>query len=234
MKIKPLSVTLTLISALLFAFSAMADSRYIHVSGEGQVEVWPDFLTIQLMLRAEDTTVSAAKEKVDMAMNSLLTITQTLTIAKQDIEAAKLSNQPLYDWVDNKRKLRAEQVSRQVSITLRQLEQYSTLLHQLLQLPNVQIQRSQSGFDDAAAHSLQATNLALQQAKQKAESMASTLGVRLGKVLSIEEQNQPFTPLRTEARLFNVSADSPSTEPAPMLLQKQNINGRVQVRFEIK
>lgn len=234
MKNRQLNIILTLISALLFAFPVMADSRFINVSGEGQVEAWPDFLTIKVLVSAQDKTASAAKDKVDSAMNGLLTITQTLNIEEKDIEADRLSNQPVYDWVDNQRKLRGEQVSRNVNITLRKLDQHGTLLHQLLQLSDIQIQHSQSGFDDPAALSLQATNLALQQAKHKAESMANTLGVRLGKVLSVDEQSQQFSPLRAEARMFSVSADQAKAEPAPMLLQKQTINGRVQVRFELK
>lgn len=233
MKNKQLALIVTLVSALFFALPASAKNRYIDVSGDGQIEAWPDFLTIHILISAEDRTASAAKSKVDHAMNTLLSITQGLHIPDESIEAARLTNQPVYDWVNNKRNLRGEKVSRNVEITLRNLENHTSLLHQLLQQENIHVQHSQSSFDDPAALSLEATNLALQQAKSKAESMVSTLGIRLGKVISINEQSQRFTPLRSEMRMLK-SADSIEAAPAPMLLQKQTINGQVQVRFQLK
>lgn len=221
-------------SALIFALPANADSRYINVSGEGQIEAWPDFLTLHISISGEDKTASTAKRKVDEAMNALLQITNSLNIDEKNIEAARLTNQPVYTWKNNERQLRGEKVSRNVTITLRNLEQHTPLLHQLLQQDNIHIQHSQTGFDDLAALSLKATNLALEQAKNKALSMTSTLGVRLGKVLSIDEQSQHFSPLRADARMLSKSADSMEVEPAPMILQQQTINGRVQVRFQIK
>ncbi len=223
-----------LLGASLISLPASAGNRYINVSGDGQVEAWPDFSTIQILISAEDKTASTAKAKVDKAMNAILDLSQELNIEKKDIEAARLTNQPVYDWLNNERKLRGERVSRNVAITLRQLDLHSNLLHKLLQQDNIHIQHSQSGFDDPAALSLQATNLALQQARSKAESMANTLGNRLGKVLSIDEQSQQFTPLRAEARMLSMSADNAPTEPAPMILQKETIKGSVQVRFELK
>lgn len=227
------ALILTLVSALFLAMPASAKDRYINISGEGQVEAWPDYLTIQILVSAEDKTASLAKQKVDIAMNSLLQITESLVIDEDSIEAARLTNQPVYEWVNSKRHLRGEKVSRHVEITLRNLESHTPLLHQLLQQEHIHVQHTQSGFDDPAALSLKATNLALQQAKHKAESMTKTLGVRLGKVISIDEQVQHFTPLRAEARMLK-SADSAEIAPAPMLLQKHTINGRVQVRFQLK
>lgn len=234
MKNKQSALIIAFFSALLFALPSSADSRFINVNGQGEIEAWPDFLTFQILISAEDKTASTAKSKVDEAMNALLQITNSLNIDEKNIEAARLTNQPVYTWNNNERQLRGEKVSRNVTITLRNLEQHTPLLHQLLQQDNIHIQHSQSGFDDPAALSLKATNLALQQAKQKAQSMANTLGNRLGKVLSIDEQSHQYSPLKAEARMFSSSNDSMNTEPAAMLLQKETIRGSVQVRFELK
>lgn len=234
MKNKQSALIIAFFSVLLFALPSSADSRFINVNGQGEIEAWPDFLTFQILISAEDKTASTAKSKVDEAMNALLQITNSLNIDEKNIEAARLTNQPVYTWNNNERQLRGEKVSRNVTITLRNLEQHTPLLHQLLQQDNTHIQHSQSGFDDPAALSLKATNLALQQAKQKAQSMANTLGNRLGKVLSIDEQSHQYSPLKAEARMFSSSNDSMNTEPAAMLLQKETIRGSVQVRFELK
>lgn len=228
------NISLLLLTALSLVFAplASADERYINVSGEGTVEVLPDYLTLNILLQAEGQTTQQAKTKVDQAMHYLLEKAQQFEIAKQDIEAASINNSPIYEWVKNERKLRAQQVQRTVTLTLRNLEHHTSLVHQLMQQANLQIQSSQGHFNEPLALNMHTTSLALRQAKQKAENMANTLGVRLGKVLSIEEQGRPVAPM-FNLRMSAPQADS-STEPAPLLLQKQTITSTVQVKFAIK
>lgn len=222
---------LSLCSALLLALPASADERYISVSGEGQVSAWPDYLSIRLQISATERNASAAKARVDQSMNALLALSRDLNVAEKDIEAARITNQPVYEWVNNQRQLRGEQVSRQVTLTLRDLEQYTALVHQLLQLDAVQIQHSQPGFNDPAALVLKASTLALTQARQKATDMAAVLGNRLGKVLSIEEQGHTPAPMMAEMRMLSAKADH---APAPMLVQQEQVRASVQVRFELR
>lgn len=221
---------------LVFLFSSLlfmpvhAGERFISVSGEGQIEVMPDYLNLRLLVSAEASDSKAAKQLVDQAMNTVLNISQALEIANEDIDASQLSNQPVYDWNNGKSSKRAEQVSRIVKITLRDLNSYTHLLHQLVAIDHVQIQHSSLHFNDPAALDLQASELALKQAKHKAAAMAAVLNTRLGKVLSIEEHgNAPRALLGMRA---NAMADSAA--PAPMLVQKQTITSAVQVRFELK
>lgn len=233
MYLKRFLVPLTLL-ALMFALPASAKDRYINVSGQAEVTAWPDFMTIEVLISAQDKQASTAKANVDKAMRALLSITDALNIKEEQIESARLSSQPIYDWSNKKRQLIAEKVSRPVTITLRDLKQQSTLLHQLLQQKHIRLQHSESGFDNLDSLSLQATNLALLQAQKKAKRMAETLDMRLGKVLRIDEQTERFTPVRAQARMLSDSAKNSQTTPAPMLLQEQTINGRVQVRFQLK
>ena len=221
-----------LISSLTFSHFSLAAERFINIAGEGQVEVLPDYLTFNIVIQAEAKTTPLAKQEVDKAMHYLLETTEQNAIPNKDIEAANISNQPVYEWVNNERKLRAQQVQRTVVITLRELERHTELLHQLLQQPNIQIQHTQGHFNDPFALQMKATALALEQAKEKANLMATTLDTRLGKVLSIEEQGAPMRPMYS-MRMQAMQSDS-APEAAPMLVQKQTISSTVQVRFELR
>ncbi len=229
MKSSPLSVLLLPV-LLLISSAALAD-RYISVSGQGAVEAWPDFLTLQLDVSAVDRTASDAKKTVDAAMQELLALMKHMNIAEQDIDASRITNQPVYEWDNNRRVLRGEQVSRPVTITLRDLNQYTDLVHHLLQNPLLQLQHSQPGFDQPDAHYLEASARALENARRKASHMADALNSRLGKVERIEEHSSMPAPMAEMRMLSMAKADS---APAPMLLQKQRIEAAVQVRFELK
>lgn len=219
--------------SLLLSLPSFAAERYIHVSGEGQLELLPDYLDFSLLLQAEAATSGEAKALVDQAMHQLLETTAALGIETEHIDAANISSQPVYEWHNNQRTLRAQRVQRSVNLKLYQLSQHTELVHQLLQQEHLHIQQSQGHFNDPFALSLQATELALQQAQDKATAMAATLGVRLGKVLTIEEQGVPLRPVYA-VRMNAAMADSSSSAPAPMLLQKHSITSTVQVRFELK
>ena len=228
-----LSRTLVILFASLLMFNAQAAERYISVAGEGQIEAMPDYLTLQLSISAEAPTNAAAKTQIDQAMKALLATAQGFNITGTDIEAAMLTSQSLYDWNNGKSTKRGEQVSRSVNLKLRDIADHTELLHQLLQIPKLQVQHTQLNFNDPAALQLEATVLALKQAKQKATAMAATLDSRLGKVLSIEENNAAIYPMTKNMRMMS-SAPMADSAPAPMLVQKQSINSTVQVRFELK
>lgn len=218
---------------VLHSTPALAD-RYVHVSSSGELKAWPDFVRIDLTIEAEAKTAADAKKRVDGAANKVLDIAAELGIEKTDIIAARISNNPVYDWSNNKRVIRGEQVSRSVQLTLRNIEQYTQLTHQLVQVADVQINHSQTGFNDASDLVMQATDLALKQAQEKAERMAKTLGHRLGKVISIEEQGANVaTPALMQVRMMSAEADS-MPKAAPMVIQQQTISSNVSVRFELK
>jgi len=131
-------------AALLFSVCALfstqpalaGDDRYIDVTGQGEVAAYPDYLQLNLTVSDTQPTAKAAKAKVDTAMNNVLAISKKLGIKKEDIDAAHISNQPVFEYDysigRNKREYKGEQVSRNVSLTLRDMEQYGVLVHELL------------------------------------------------------------------------------------------------------
>lgn len=230
-------------AALLFSICALFsaqptladDDRYIDVTGQGEVQAYPDYLQLNLTISDTQPTAKAAKAKVDTAMNNVLTISKKLGIREDDIDAAQISNQAIFEYDysagRNKREYKGEQVSRNVSLTLRDMEQYGVLVHELLQNSLVNIHNTELRFNDRAALEQQAMTLALTNARNKASNMASALDNKLGKVLRIEEQGSTGQPMFEMRAMSMAKADS---APAPMLIQKQSISASASVRFELK
>ncbi len=219
---------------LLFNTLVLADDdhRFIQVSGSGSIRAMPDYLQLNLSIEATAKDLKAAKETVDNAMKSLLQITTSLNIAETDIDAAQISNHPQYEWRNNNREYRGEQVNRSVAITLRNKESYTDLSHQLLNISAVRIHGSQLKFNDRQALQNQAFANAVEVARKKAAIMAKASDNALGNVLSIQEQGAHAPqPVYAMARMEKMSMDS---EPAPMLIQEQTIDAAVVIRYELK
>ena len=66
---------LAVLGTFLFIISmsapALSDSAYIDVSGQGELDVYPDFLTLSVELSATEKDVVRAKNKVDDAFAQL-------------------------------------------------------------------------------------------------------------------------------------------------------------------
>ena len=220
--------------ALLLSSVSLADDdhRFIQVTGNGSISALPDYLQLNLSIEATANDLKAAKKRVDSAMKKLLKTTKSLNIAEKDIDAAHISNHPQYEWRNNNREYRGEQVNRNVTITLRDKEAYAELSHQLLNISAVRIHGSQLKFNDRQALQNQAFANAVEAAGKKAAIMAKASDNTLGEVLSIQEQGAHSPqPVYAMARMEKMSMDA---EPAPMLIQKQTIEASVVIRYELK
>ncbi|WP_221797795.1 SIMPL domain-containing protein [Oceanobacter mangrovi] len=229
---KPLATTFLCLLAFTGSHAAMAgESRYVQVNASAEVEAMPDYMLLNLQISDTQPSLAQAKQSVDQAFASLLQTSQALNLDEADIRAEQIRNYPRYQWVKSERQYTGEEVSRSVVITLRDLEQYNSLIGQLLEIPQVRIQQSEFRFDDPQQLADQALQAALLKARQKAKLMASTLDEKLGEVISIAETggNMPVV-MMAKANMAMAEAAPASTR---MLVQKQTISASVDVRFEL-
>ncbi|GGY37343.1 hypothetical protein GCM10011297_08070 [Bacterioplanes sanyensis] len=222
--------SILLSAALALAPAAYADD-YIEVSGHGAVEVMPDYAELHLTLKATAKTLPDAKQQVDSAMMQLLATSKNLGISKDDIEAAQIRNYPQYEWRKQERVFVGEQVTRPVTISLRELERHARLVHELMQIDGMHINHTQLRFNDRDALQRQALAKAVEQARSKADAMANAAGARIERVIRMVEGGGSYHPPMLQARTMMESAKAPA--PAPTLFQEQKIEAQINVRYEI-
>ena len=207
---------------------------YVQVSAQGEVKAKPDHMVLNLSINATEKTLSRAKSKVDKGFRHAMRVAASLNIPESDIDAARINNYPQYRWHDGTRSYQGEQVSRDMHITLHNMEQYGELVNKLMKENLIQVNNTEFRFSDRTKLEHQALQQALLAARQKATLMAETMEMTLGTVLVMTEgHSQMPQPMyhRMEAMAM---ADSPRAKSAPMLVQEQTINSRVEVRFQLK
>ena len=216
----------------LAAIPVTQAGEYIEVSGQGVIEVMPDYANIHLTIKSTAKTLPEAKQRVDSAMMTLLSTASSLGINKDDIEASQIRNYPQYEWRKQERVLVGEQVSRPVTISLRDLDQHARLVHELMQIDGMHVHHTELRFNDRDALQRQALSKAVKHARSKADALAQAANARVERVLHIVEGNGGYNrPPMLQARAMMESAKAP--EPAPTLFQQQKIEAEVNVRYEI-
>jgi len=165
--------------------------RTITITGEGKVTAIPDIAMLNLGMENTSMDIQEAQKKNTGTMNSLLNQLTALNIAKEDIQTTNYNIYPQYDWVEGRQILRGYTVSQNVAVKIRDTERVDEVLKIVGDLKLNQVGGLTFDVDQPETYRQQARELALKNAKEKAEALTSIMGVKLGKVISFNESGAP-------------------------------------------
>lgn len=173
---------------LAWADNTLPAGEHIYVTGEGEIEVTPDMVTIFLELEEQDEELTIAKSKVDRHIAVIVALAESLEISFEDVQFSELLTEPEFDWDENdKYVFVAHVVSVNVTVILRDLSKLGALVDGL-------VEGGVSGISGMELDSSQVRELreralleAVKSARLKAERLAAELGARLGPVYSVSD-----------------------------------------------
>ena len=183
---KLLFVTLVLLSPLTFA-GPLPSVPHIYVEGQAEIEVEPDMMNITVGLEATDMDVAVAKKTVDQRSHKLIKTCKDMGIKSKDISTTALQVFPQYDYRDGQRVLTGTRVSRQVDITLNDLDKYPEFMQALM---DAKISRTvNTGFAVKDMKSIldKAQIRAVENARSRAQGLAAAVNKTVADVYSISE-----------------------------------------------
>src|SRR6056297_3291926 len=170
-----------LLIAVLTATPAAAESPAgIHVVGSGEVKVVPDMARLSLKVRREGADAAALKRELDEVTAAVLELTETLDIERRDVTAASVNVYPGYRPVEGQEPERFLIASRNIEVTVRDLEQIAALINGALERGANGIGGVQLDASNRADLERQAMDLAIQDAVREARQMAEQFDVELG------------------------------------------------------
>lgn len=186
-------------------------ARTISVTGVGSATTAPDIATIQLGVETRSDAPSVAAEENAAKMNNVMAAIQELGIPDKDIQTTdySISIEPVYK--DGKRTDETVyRVSNKVRVTVRDLDQVSTLLGEVVEADVNSIGGINFGVSDPEALQREARDEAMANAQAKAQQLADGLGVTLGPPQQISEWSggTPVTP-RVDAMMERAAAAPP-------------------------
>lgn len=219
--------------ALLLTCSALAtadQSHYIAVSAEGWVEAEPDMLTLDVEVRRTGKDVAALQQQVDQLTRQVVAAARELGVEDGDIDSARISIQPEYDWQSSARIYLGQSVQRTTSITLRDTARYGELVAAVSRHDIHGLGQPRLGHSKLDELRLVALDRALARGRDRAERIAQGIGAKLGPVIRVEEQGGAGpAPMARMAMMEQGSSGSPQID-----FGKQRIATSLAMRFAIE
>ncbi|MCE9685892.1 oxidative stress defense protein [Shewanella sp. AS16] len=228
-----LTTTLATTASLVSPGLSAAELAFAHLEtvGVGKVTVAPDMAEINVEVTVTEASAKAAKDASDVAVAGFIARLQAAGITKDEIQSANLNLQPQYHYEkDQPPKLSGYQASRQLTVTVKDLPRLNEILDSALEeglnkVNNISL-RSSKELEYAA----KARQAAIEDAKQKAKSLAQGFELKLDGVWQIRYLEQhPVQPMMLR---MAVKADYEISESYQY--GKVSFEDRVEVVYRLK
>jgi len=227
--------------ALIIFFSstswASEEKRTITVTGDADVHVIPDKVTINLGVQSFEKELDSAKRNNDQIIQMVMTVFKEFKIDPKYIKTNYIRISPEYETgTFSKRKIiTGYSVNKDVVITFHDLDRFEDLLTKVLQSGVNNVYNIQFQTTKLRENKDKARKMAIQAAKEKALDLASSLDQKIGSPTHIQEeqmnwfshgrmaQNTSYIPASYEADM------EPTISPGMI-----TINAKVSVTFELR
>jgi len=190
-------ISIAALSATTATTASAADTRYIGVTATGTIKVKPDSVRLNLTVSA---VAAANKDALAAANKSSSAVRLALTangIAAQYIKSAALTVFPEYNYTADKGSvLTGYRASQTFEVIIRNAANAGVVIDAVVAAGGdpLQIDGVTPFVFDPSTASEAARVAAVKSAQAKAASYAKLLGVKLGKVIYLEETSIPTTP----------------------------------------
>ncbi len=216
--------------------STVKDSLFT-VQGTGEVTAIPDTAMINMGVSKTAPSVEEAQKQVNDVINQITTEVKNLGIEAKDIKTVNYSVNPNYDYTSGTQKINGYMVNADVQVKLKPVDKANQAIDAATKAGATNVGNVQFVLDDAKKAELeeQARKEAIEKAKAKAESIARTSGIKLGRLIDVQETGdlgvQPPTLMRAE--FSKDAAGSANPVPATELNPGENkVSTTVSLSYE--
>lgn len=188
-----------LLLAPLCAIAQTPSPPFLTVNGNGSVSVEPDQAYVRIGVETEAASARDAQRETNRVGTAILNAVRELDIAPEAVQTSRLQLTPVYERTPP-REERAPRVvgyraTNTVSVRLWDLSRIGPVVDAAIAAGANRIEGIELGLrDDGAARRL-ALSAAVEDAREKAQTIARTLDVTLGPVLEIIDHGISVPPL---------------------------------------
>jgi uncharacterized protein YggE len=163
----------------------------VTVTGSGEASARPDMATVQVGVVTDAESASEALKKNSEAMSGLMQSLAGQGIAEKDIQTTNVSVSPRYSSLRNGESMHivGYEATNNVQAKIRKLSNLGTILDDVVEKGANRMHGVSFSVAEPNPILDQARQKSIQDAHRKADLYAAAAGVKLGRVLLIEEQS---------------------------------------------
>ena len=186
-------------------------------SGSGEVRAEPDIVTVSTGVEVRADSVAEARAGAAEAAGAVIAALRANGVEERDIRTVNFFIYPFYDYRDDTPRVTGYVVANTVEVTVRDVDGVGELIDAVAAAGGdaVRFDGIYFAHEDPAALTEQARELAIADARAKAEQLAEHSGVTLGKVISVYETSWAAPLVGAGPREEFAAADSVGTSIQP-------------------
>ncbi|MEM9583788.1 MAG: SIMPL domain-containing protein [Pseudomonadota bacterium] len=195
-----------------FAVFADAPVPQFSVSGMGTVAQAPDMATITLGVTVNEPTAAAALRQMREGSAAVFASLERFEIAPRDLQTSQLQVSPQWERYKIRssgsegQRIASYLASNLLTVRVRDLAQLGEILDAVGESGANRFEGLSFGFAEPGPLMDQAREAAIKDALRKAQIMAEATGVRLGRVLTMQEHSSEQRPQMLQAESFSRAA----------------------------
>jgi uncharacterized protein YggE len=218
-----------------------SDSGTINVTGESEIKAIPDSAIVIATIRGSSKQITEAQTSINIRTRALSEELKKLEIDDKDIQSISYQVRPKYEYVKiecnnancgSKRELTGYEASQVIEIKTQKIELAGKIITMLGKIEINEISGPNFAIYNTKELESKARIAAIGNSKEKAQEIATALGVKLGKVVRFTEDGASgpdFHP-KMMFKTLAVSADS----QAKLFTGEKTIRSQVNVVYEIE
>lgn len=201
------------------------------VQGQGSVSSTADIAMIDIGATSSGQNLKEVQNQTDTIVQKLIQVMQEIGIDENEITTDQYSVSPQYDYKTTPRKIMGYQVSNNLSIKILDLKKINSVITHATGAGANKVGNIRFVIDEAKGKRIltQARAIAIKEAKDKASSLAKLAGMKLGRILNVQEnQSNPYL-----GRAFSKSMASDESSPSIQAGSK-NVTSRITLTYEVR
>jgi len=188
-----LIVIISMVSQMIYQFQSLPQNapRELNVTGEGKAYTKPDIATISFGVHTQAVKSQDAVNQNNEAMNKVIKAVKDQGVEDKDIQTTSYNLYPLYDYTQYGSVFKGYSIDQQVEVKIRDFDKINVILDKATAAGANTVGNLQFTVDDIEKVRTEARNKAIAQAKEKAESIASSAGLGIIRITNISENYYP-------------------------------------------
>ncbi|BDR17086.1 oxidative stress defense protein [Vibrio sp. STUT-A16] len=215
-----LASALSLTSASVLANSP--EFAHVTTTGYGEVIATPDMATFSV--KVVDTTMTAeqAKQSVDKTVEQFLKNLSDAGLSKDNVTSSNLYLAPQYHYPKSgKAELVGYRASRSIDVTVTDIKNLNQYLDMALEAGINQVDNIQLKVSNQAEYQQKARMAAIQDAREKAASLATGFEKKLGDVWQINYRQMHVQPVLMRSMAMDSKEGANSYQDSTMIIRDQ-------------
>ena len=212
----------------------------ISVSGTGIIKTEPNQAKVYLGVETQSGNVTEALEENSLKMQSIIKAIKKLGIPKDSIETTYFSVYPIRDYEKSGEDIIGYRVSNEITVELQDLDKIGAVIEEAMNAGANKVRRIEFGLTEDKKREVknEALKEACKDARTKADTIASGLGLKITRIATARESGTYVAPYRTEVfggeYAMPVPTPAPKAISPPIELNEVKVSATIDITYECR